>query len=74
MNTYYLYWSDIGTIVPMKFYKISNKVQSIMIEVNRRLYLEEPTNQKSQNYGKTKQVVLGFLDTIKSKINAQETQ
>lgn len=60
-------WPYSGTIVPMEHYQKNNKVQSIMLEVNRRLYLEEPTNQKSQDYGKTKQVVLGFLETIKSK-------
>jgi hypothetical protein len=50
----------------MEYYKKNNKVQSIMLEVNRRLYIEEPTANKSTNYDKTKEVVLGFLDIIRN--------
>lgn len=59
-------WPYIGTIVPMKYYQKNNKVQSIMLEVNRKLYLKEPTNYKTTNYNKTKEVVSGFLDTIRN--------
>ncbi len=37
-----------------------------MLEVNRRLYLDESNENKSTNYDKAKEVVLGFLETIKS--------
>ena len=38
-----------GTIVPIKHYGIDNRVSSIMIEVNRKLYLESP-GVKSQGF------------------------
>jgi N-formylglutamate amidohydrolase len=39
-----------GTIVPMSFYKKSQSVMSIMIELNRGLYMDEATGQKHRNY------------------------
>jgi hypothetical protein len=36
-----------------------------MLEVNRRLYLEEPTNNKSTNYEKTKEIISGFFNAIR---------
>jgi N-formylglutamate amidohydrolase len=35
-----------------------------MLEVNRALYLNEPTNEKSENYEKTKQTVNDYIRTI----------
>lgn len=35
-----------GTIVPLKYYHKDKKVQSLMIEVNRKLYLKPGTNEK----------------------------
>jgi N-formylglutamate amidohydrolase len=54
-----------GALVPMEHYKKNKSVQAIMLEVNRRLYLDEPTNEKSENYQKTKEVVQGFLAGLK---------
>ncbi len=54
-----------GSIVPMDFYNQNNKAQSIMLEVNRRLYLNEPTNEKSEPYGETKKVVQEFLNLMR---------
>lgn len=39
-----------GAIVPMDFYKTDKRVQSIMIEVNRGLYLEEATGERNEAY------------------------
>ncbi|MDO8828036.1 N-formylglutamate amidohydrolase [Methylophaga sp.] len=39
-----------GAIVPMDFYKTDKRVQSIMIEVNRRLYLDEATGERNEAY------------------------
>jgi N-formylglutamate deformylase len=55
-----------GTIVPMDYYKKNKNVQSIMLEVNRRLYLNEPTNEKSNQCIKTKKVIQDFLNLIRS--------
>jgi N-formylglutamate amidohydrolase len=53
-----------GALVPMEHYQKNKSVQAIMLEVNRRLYLKEPTNEKSKDYQKTKEVVPGFLEGI----------
>lgn len=53
-----------GSIVPMSYYKKDKRVNSIMLEVNRRLYLDK--NLKSSNYEKTKEVVQGFIELIKN--------
>jgi N-formylglutamate amidohydrolase len=58
-------WPYSGTIVPMEYYQKNNKVQSIMLEVNRRLYLDEPTNKKSTNFENIKQIITGFLEVIR---------
>ena len=55
-----------GSIVPMKYYQKEFKVTSIMLEVNRRLYLNEPTNEKSINYNITKEVVQGYLTMLRA--------
>jgi N-formylglutamate deformylase len=55
-----------GSIVPMQYYQENNKVQSIMLEINRRLYLNEPSNEKSKGYTKVKQVVQEYLEIIRN--------
>lgn len=55
-----------GTIVPMSYYKKDKRVQSIMLEVNRRLYLNEPSNEKSIQYSETKQIVQDYLELIRN--------
>ena len=59
-------WPYSGTIVPMEFYKKDKRVQSIMLEVNRKLYLNEPGKEKSENYAATKEIVQGFLIAMKN--------
>ncbi len=55
-----------GTIVPMSYYRKNPNVHSIMLEINRNLYLKEPTNEKSDGYEETKKVVQEFLNLIRS--------
>ncbi|WP_313504742.1 N-formylglutamate amidohydrolase [Kaistella carnis] len=43
-------WPYSGSMVPIEFYQKEKKVQSIMLEVNRKLYLKGLTNEKSDNY------------------------
>jgi N-formylglutamate deformylase len=54
-----------GSIVPMEYYQKNNKVQSIMLEINRKLYLNEPSNEKSIRYQEIKQVVQEYLKMIR---------
>lgn len=55
-----------GSIVPIKYYQKEPKVSSIMLEVNRRLYLNEPTNVKSDNYHETKEIVQQYIKILKA--------
>jgi len=57
-------WPYNGSIVPLNHYQKSKNVQSIMLEVNRALYLNEPGNQKSENYIKVKQIVTEYLNML----------
>lgn len=50
-----------GSIVPIKYYNKDKRVRSIMIEINRKLYLKGPTNQKSSNYDHMKKVLKEYL-------------
>ncbi len=59
-------WPYSDSIVPMKYYQKEKRVNSIMLEINRKLYLNEPTNEKSIDYKKTKEVVQGYLDILRA--------
>ena len=55
-----------GSIVPMEYYQKDKRVTSIMLEVNRGLYLKENSNEKSENYNKTKEIVQGYMNLLRS--------
>jgi len=58
-----------GSIVPLEHYQKNKDVLTIMLEINRKLYLKEPTNQKSDKYEDTKQIVNEYMKTIKTAYN-----
>ncbi len=58
-------WPYCGTIVPMGYYQKDKRVQSIMLEINRRLYLNEPTNEKASRYGRIKDIVVEYIQMLK---------
>ena len=57
-----------GTIVPNKYYKKNHKVESIMLEINRKLYLTERSNEKSEQYNVTKLAIQGYIDLLRNKL------
>lgn len=57
-------WPYKGSIVPLEHYHKNKNVQTIMLEINRALYLNEPTNEKSVNYLEIKKVVKDFTEII----------
>jgi hypothetical protein len=59
-------WPYSGTIVPMAFYQKNPNVYSIMLEINRGLYLMEPGNEKSEQFTAIQQVVQDFLKMLKN--------
>lgn len=50
----------LGTMMPLKFYGKDRRVKSIMIEINRKLYLDE-NFEKSENFIKIKQLIHNAL-------------
>jgi N-formylglutamate amidohydrolase len=55
-----------GTLVPMSYYQSNPNVQSIMIEINRKLYLKENSNEKSEWYEILKSLVNYYLLVLKT--------
>jgi len=43
-----------GSLVPLKFYQQDNRVQSVMFEIRRDLYMNEQTGEKTANFNKVK--------------------
>jgi N-formylglutamate deformylase len=54
----------VGTIVPMAFYGNDKRVSSIMIEVNRSLYMEEATGEKSKGFDLVREQIQEVLKKI----------
>jgi N-formylglutamate deformylase len=57
-------WPYKGSLVPLEHYQKTKNVQTIMLEINRALYLKEPGNEKSEGYLEIKRVVGEFIKTI----------
>ncbi len=62
-------WPYKGSIVPLEHYGKNKNVETIMLEINRALYLNEPSNEKSGNYQEVKKVIGGFLKMIRENLN-----
>ena len=58
-------WPYRGSIVPLEQYGKNKQVESIMLEVNRALYLKEPSNEKSDRYPEIKRVVGEYIRGLK---------
>lgn len=57
-------WPYAGTIVPMNYYKKHKSVRSIMLEINRKLYLEEGSSRKSEQYPLIKTVTKEYIELL----------
>lgn len=56
-----------GTIVPLEYYQRNKSVQSIMIEVNRKLYMNEKTFYKTVDFKKNAAIVCQTIaDSLKN--------
>jgi len=53
-----------GTMVPLKYYLENANVHSIMIEVNRRLYLDENGNRKENKLNYLNQIITELIKTV----------
>jgi N-formylglutamate amidohydrolase len=55
-----------GTMVPLEYYQKDEHVSSIMIEVNRRLYLNNGTNEINEHYSAVREMIRAYIDYIKN--------
>ncbi len=55
-----------GTIVPIIYYQKQPSVMSIMVEVNRRLYMDESTGLKNHEFYSIKQHIYSIINKIGS--------
>ncbi len=55
-----------GTIVPLKFFQKNRRVISIMVEVNRSLYMDEASGKKSMGFETIKGHIRALLAAIES--------
>jgi N-formylglutamate amidohydrolase len=55
-----------GALVPLEHYQRDARVRSIMLEVNRDLYLQPGSDRPSAGYARVKAVVQGFLDVMRA--------
>ena len=53
-----------GSMVPQEYYKKDKRVKSIMLEVNRKLYLD--VDKKSEGYENTKLTIQSFLNHVRN--------
>ena len=62
-------WVDLpyrGSLVPAEYYQRDARVRSIMLEVNRALYLEHGSDRRSAMYAHVKATVQGFMEVMRS--------
>ncbi|MBR4906950.1 MAG: N-formylglutamate amidohydrolase [Clostridia bacterium] len=52
-----------GAIVPMSFYRTDRRVQSVMIEVNRKLYVE-PDGRRKEAFGDVRRILQDLLHAL----------
>jgi N-formylglutamate amidohydrolase len=57
-------WPYSGTIVPMKYFTVNKNVHSIMLEVNRDLYLKKNSSKKNEEFNLIQDLVSNWLNLI----------
>ncbi len=62
-----------GCIVPLKYYQKDRRVMSVMIEINRRLYIDHEIN-KAEGYGRVKEDISTLIELLVNTIICNEVQ
>jgi N-formylglutamate amidohydrolase len=57
-----------GSIVPLEHFRTNHKVISIMIEINRRLYMNEKTGGRSHSFDKCRKRVERMIAVIRKAV------
>jgi N-formylglutamate amidohydrolase len=60
-------WPYKGTIVPMEYYYTNKNVSSIMLEINRKLYMNESSIAKSDNFTKINKITQEYINELKKR-------
>lgn len=55
-----------GTLVPMKYYGQDTRVMSVMIEINRKLYLDGH-GERTSGFERTRKTVAALIDKLEGK-------
>jgi N-formylglutamate amidohydrolase len=63
-----------GTIVPGEFFKSQSSVNSVMVEVNRKLYIDEQTGHKLHDYESLRLKISGAIDEIVNEWNSKTSK
>jgi len=53
-----------GSLVPGKYYRSNKNVLSVMIEVSRKLYLDESSALKDENFGNIQKSLTDVLESL----------
>ncbi len=53
-----------GTLVPSPYYKRDRRVSAVMIEINRKLYMNENTGERNEGFERTKELIRNLLNTL----------
>jgi len=53
-----------GTYVPLRFLNEDRRVSSIMTEINRKLYMDETTGERSQSFDETKGIITELVKRL----------
>jgi N-formylglutamate amidohydrolase len=54
-----------STFVPLRFYQKDKRVNSIMIEINRSLYMDEKSGEKNSGFFKIRDLINEFIAEVK---------
>jgi len=57
-----------GALVPMLYFRNDDRVTSVMVEVNRRLYLDEVTGKMGAHFSRIQSVLAKVLEALTSHI------
>jgi N-formylglutamate amidohydrolase len=53
-----------GALVPLSYYRKDDRISSVMIEVNRRLYMDEQSGRRSPDFNQVRAAVGGLVEAV----------
>lgn len=58
-----------GSMVPMRHYRLDARVASVMIEINRGIYMDEETGRKSERFNEVRTHVARILEGLRTQFS-----